>query len=169
VANAIAQNLGAPMTLSAVAQITDTLELSTGGPLRPGFVQLTVELDYLHADLDGSAAAGITDGVFNYQFSGGGGIHGPVAPVQCNPEDCIYDTTLPFELGSAFQLSTSDLAYGGSKGAYTGADITISLFEAKGTTPVALLPAPEPWMVTLCLLGVSACAFLGFKRTQRRG
>src|SRR6202041_1972834 len=103
-------------------------------------------LDYLHSDATGTAEIVLADGVHTYDFDGGGGIHGPIAPTQCNPEDCIYSGTLPFDLGSAFEASAAAQASGYSKAVNASAAVTFSLFEADGTTPVSFSPstsAPE--------------------------
>ncbi len=125
---------------SAIATLDDSLALATAGPKRAGFIQFDIRTI--------SEAPGdvfISDGVHKYSY-----------------QQAIGTTTLPFNLGSAFQVSLSaDEQIGGNNPpppdfelADRGAHVSLSLLEANGTTAVPLVITPEPSTWSLLFLGL---------------
>ena len=167
VANAAAEEDAPPdITLSATANASDSVTYSTNGPSRSGFIQFAVALGYLHQDAPGAASALLTDGVHQYSYSGGGGIYGSTPPLHCFIEDCEYEATVPFDLGSEFQVSVSanaavavSSAPGSSRGHDDDSQVVFRLLESDGATPVPFSVTPEPstWGLLLCGLAIGAC------------
>jgi hypothetical protein len=165
VANAIsrASSPTAPL-LSSLAYATDSIVYQSTGPERTGFIEFQVTLGYLHQDVDGAATAQFSDGVHQYSYSGGGGVHGSTPPSHCFIEDCEYSATVPFDLGTTFQVSVGANTLhlqGGAQPYNDEAQVTFSLFEADGTTPVAFTAVPEPSYSGLILAVALAGCFVG--------
>lgn len=157
---------------SANAQASDNVYYDTAGPNRSGFIQFDITFDYLHHDVEGAADVLIAEGVYQYSYIGGGGVHGYTKPIHCDSESCLYQATLPLELGSLFNISASGNAewstgeIGGADGsAYTD----FKLFEANGTTPVPFFAVAVPEPSTYALLGFALAALLIRRLTNRPG
>jgi hypothetical protein len=106
----------------------------------------------------------LTDGVNDYSFIGGGGINGPITPIDCAPEDCLYVGRLPFQLGSQFAASASVLAFANTQSGSSQSGVNFSLLEADGTTPVAFFATPEPFPGGLQIVGLSLIGCALWKR-----
>lgn len=155
--------------LSATAQASDTETYVSAGPVRSGIIEFDIGLGYLHEDIGGSATVTITDGTHTYSYIGGGGIHGSTSPVHCGTEDCEYTATVPFELGTTFQVSVATGAGAGpgsSQGGHDGeAQLVFNIFDANGApVPFALAPEPSTW--ALFSLGTLSVGW--FVRQRRR-
>jgi hypothetical protein len=144
---------------AAQAHASETLTFTSGGPVHLGSIELEVLLGYIHEDTQGSASVTLTDGTHTYSYSGGGGIFGSTPPTSCNPEDCEYTATVPFDLGVPFQVSVSansQLVASELEGGHDGgATVLFGLFDVNGA-PVPSIPTPEP--ATASLLALSAVA-----------
>ena len=150
---------------SAASQASNDQIFTTTGPTRTGSIQFTVDLLYAHEDFTGASTAILDDGVHQYTFLGGGGIHGPIAPVNCGPESCEYTGTLPFDLGSTFEISVfshSEVALNGGPSA--GSTITFSLLDAGSAVPLFFLP--EPKSDSLAVLGIGSLWALNLRRRR---
>jgi hypothetical protein len=156
--------------LSATAHASDSVTYYTTGPSRSGLIQFSVALGYLHDDVPGAANALFSDGVHQYSYSVFGGSSTP--PFHCAIEDCEYEATVPFDLGSAFQVSVSAnsaaAAISSSLGAIKGRDaesiVVFRLLESDGTTPVPFSATPEPATWGLLLFGLAGAWFVSRKR-----
>ena len=159
---AAAAQAPASLPVQATAQAGDSVTYYTSGPARPGFIQFSIELDYLHEDFYGASEILLSDGVHQYSFIGGGGINGPIPPTHCFIEDCEYAGTLPFDLGAPFEASASSHSgsSGGPGGANAAAVATFTLLEANGTTPVPHFVTPEPSAWQLLMIGLATCGAL---------
>ena len=151
IANAatVATDASAP-PLSATAHASDTETYASLGPLRSGSIELDIGLGYLHEDGPGVVTVTITDGTDTYTYSGGGGIFGSTPPVSCGTEDCVYTATLPFQLGTTFQISVAANAAAGpasSNGGHDGeAQVVFNILDANGASvPFAAVPEPSTW------------------------
>ena len=164
IANAISRAFDpAAPVLSSLSYATDNMVYQSAGPTRAGFIQFEVTLGYLHQDVDGAATAQFSDGTNQYSYSGGGGVHGSTPPSHCFIEDCEYSATVPFELGTTFQVSVgaNTLHFQGGFQPFNDlAQVTFTLLEADGTSPVAFTSAPEPSYGAL-LLVLAAAALIG--------
>jgi hypothetical protein len=147
------------LTSHADAQAMESETYISTGPNRLGLLQVTISLSFLHESV---VDVLVTDGIREYRFAKDSA---PVPPSSgfCAAEDCDYVGTLPFELGSQFQVSASATAdvsncFVGSVGCPFGLVYApFSLFEANGTTPVPFSIMPEPSAWGLLLLGLTAC------------
>ena len=153
----------------ALAHADDTIAYGTGEPSRSGFLQLSASF-VPQADLNNFAAAVITDGVHDYRFSGLGTGNPP--PVTCPPVNCIYSATVPFDLGTDFEVAVSSdtnlSSAGFSQPEFVSirSTISFSLLEADGTTAVPLFVVPEP--VTWKILGLGFVAGVCFRVGRKR-
>ena len=146
-ADTVTTFLGPVPPLTASANASDVQTYISGGPARPGFLQLEVLLGYIHEASPGVANADLNDGTHDYFYSGGAAIIGPTAPVLCNQEECLYSATVPFELGTTFQVSVSAnsvIIAGEPEGGHDGGStVLFGLFDANGS-PVPFSAVPEP-------------------------
>jgi hypothetical protein len=157
---AIASGQNTPVSADAHALASDIFD--SAGPLRPGFIQFDVTLTQLHG---GTAGASLSDGVHTYDYSAPGG--GSTPPFGTCFEGCAYTATVPFDLGSDFQVSvdanvTESLDAGASGIVDHGtvsSIVTFRLLEADGSTPVAFSTVPEPATAGFLLLGIAAISF----------
>lgn len=153
---AAAYSSGPNPELSAIAHADASNVFYSAGPSRLGFIQFDVALSHLHG---GGSDVGITDGTHLYGYDA----------EFCGFEGCQRTAIVPFDLGSAFQISTSagveenleptsDPCCGGSAHGYDDALIVFRLLESDGTTPVPFSITPEPASWGLLLLGMAAGA-----------
>lgn len=159
------------LPLSGNAQASDTVMYASFGAVRSGFIQLEVAFDYTRQDIEGAASALFTDGVNEYSYIGGGGIHGSTPPSHCFIDDCEYIATVPFDLGTQFQVSVAGHAGAaattlGGNGRDGSGQVLFRLLEANGTTVVPFAAVPEPTSGAMLLIAatIGAC----FARRQRR-
>lgn len=150
--------LNAPVgsiSLSGIAEASDSMTYQSAGPARAGFIQFEIGLTYANED-PSSAAAMLKGGVDSYSFNGYGG---SVPPVSCFIESCVYVGTLPFELGSPFQITASAMAYANPQEGGSESLLSFSLLEADATTPAEYSAVPEPFTrgVQIVGLGLIAC------------
>lgn len=113
--------------------------------------------------LDISGNAFITDGVHEYDPS-------DLPLIQCHFGGCDYGGTLPFDIGTEFQVSVSAGVEGGfcfSTCASADSSITFSLFEADGMNAgfEVAPPIPEPSTLGLVLFGIAAAGLIA-RRSQ---
>jgi hypothetical protein len=163
-ATGVTDNPSGSISLFGIAGAGDSMTYQSQGPPRAGFIQFDVSLLYPHEDFQGAATAMLTDGVNDYSFIGGGGINGPIAPIDCAPEDCLYVGRLPFQLGSQFAASASVLAFANTQSGSSQSGVNFSLLEADGTTPVAFFATPEPFPGGLQIVGLSLIGCALWKR-----
>lgn len=152
--------------LSAGAQASENDTYYTTGPTRLGFIQF---------DMDSGASSShgglgdvvLTDGVHSY--GPGSGTH-----VGGCAESCHSIGTLPFDLGTEFQVLESASA-GASLTPSSGvpdsvqggfATVTFTLLEADGTTPVPFSVVPEPSSWALSVLGFGLGCVLWWSRRR---
>ncbi len=140
---------------SAIATADNSQNFATPGSKRAGFIRFTIQTD------TGNGSEFISDGVHQYSFQQSNGIQQSIGP-----------TTLPFDLGSPFQVSVSADAGVGpppQKEFINGADanVSFSLLEANGTTAVPLFITPEPSTWTLLLLGLCGAWFTLSRRAPK--
>lgn len=155
-AGAATSSSGPNPELSAIAQASASKVFYSAGPFRLGFIQFDVSVSHLHG---GDSGVGITDGTHQYGYDSN----------FCGFEGCQVTATVPFYLGSGFQISTSasveefldatsDPCCGGSAHGYDDALIVFRLLESDGTTPVPFTSTPEPASWGLLLIGMTLCA-----------
>lgn len=167
----------APSTNSSVSPLTGTANASvsdtyiSSGPPRSGFLELQVQFGYLHEDAAGADTADFSDASYSYTYGGGGGINGSTAPFHCFIEDCEYVATVPFELGTEFQVAISSQSAVSSPSAMghdAGTTVLFALVDANGA-PVSFTAVPEPSTGALVLLagGVAACFALRSRRCTK--
>lgn len=147
--------------LSAHADASASITAVTEGPPRTGFIQFGLDITSTHDDLGTNIS--MTDGIHSY----GPGSGAP--PFGCHFVSCFYTATLPFDLGTEFQVSASVMA-GGSLSPQSGrlgfgqdgdAALSFRLLEPDGKTPVSFFVVPEPsTRVLLFIAFVSAAWFL---------
>ena len=165
-AGAVASSSGPNPELSAIAKASASNVFSSAGPSRLGLIQFDVSVSHLHG---GDSNVAITDGTHQYGYDSS----------FCGFEGCQVTATVPFDLGSAFQISTSagveesleptsDPCCGGSAHGYDDALIVFRLLEADGTTPVPFTTTPEPATWGLLLFGFAAGCLTYRKRLQMR-
>jgi len=129
--------------LSATANANVNQFYRSTGPVRPGFIEFSISLGYEHG-LPGDVSIG------------GYNTDSLTSTTGCTINGCLYNGTLPFELGTTFQASASSST--GSNGLSGGSDIqsaaVFQLLEANGTTPVTTTPVVVPEPSTLSLFGL---------------
>lgn len=133
---------------------SDTETYYTGGPPRTGMAEILF------------AGFGFDSGPTDATISE----LGHTLDLSCTPDNrhgCSNSLVIPFapvsypfELGVPFQVSMSDQVGALILGIFSAkadsrANLTINLFEADGTTPVAILPTPEPTSIVLVGLGIA--------------
>lgn len=111
----------------------------TTGPVRPGFVRITAGLDdERRAAVDWSISNGLHTYVDCLPGFGSSGV------------GCGGTATVPFELGVPFTVNAivangvSLPPSGLGRGPIGDVHVMFTVLEADGTTPVAVLPTPEP-------------------------
>lgn len=109
-----------------------------------------------------SGVIAILLGSFGEEGGTGSVSFGPYGSTCSGPSCDFSDPSAPFELGTPFTISLFASAIGGGCGddgcTQGGATIDFfALFEADGTTPVGLLPVPEPSGFGPLLLSMIAC------------
>jgi hypothetical protein len=147
---------------------SDYLDLSTGGPLRPGIAIITYSggadgtiwsSANVNASAEGASAVCTYSGCY------------------LNGTDMPQGTALPFTLGEPFSFDIGGLASSGDCGyplqdecgAEAQLSLSIALYEANGYTPVEIKPeavTPEPGPA-LCTLG-GLIAIAGLRRMRRK-
>jgi len=141
------------LAASAQALVNDTY--LTNGPVRPGFIQLSVSITAEHVIF---ADDRISDGPYQYDTCPPGSSTGS--------EGCSGSALLPFELGIPFEMSVAApvepsgvLIMPGDhgEGGIAFVTLTFSLFESDGTTAVGFYPAPEPSTYGLLLCALAVC------------
>lgn len=88
--------------LSATANASINETYYSTGPSRLGLIEFSIALGYVNAFFPGYVSVG------NYSTGAGG-----IPPYSCGPEDCLYTATLPFNLGTRFQVAASTSAGAG--------------------------------------------------------
>jgi hypothetical protein len=145
--------------VSASAKAGETNQYLGGGSGQ-GIISFDVQFSYAHFDVYGADEVILSDGVHTYDFVGGGGIHGPIAPKNCFIESCEYVGVLPFDLGANFTATANSFseAGGGRQGHDASASASFTLLAADGITPVGfgLAGVPEPSTVGLYVFGLVA-------------
>jgi hypothetical protein len=171
VANAVSvvTDTSAPL-LSATAQASDTGTYTSVGLPRSGSIEFDIGLGYLHEDAEGVATVAITDGTHTYTYAGGGGVFGSTPPVHCEMEDCLYTATLPFQIGTTFQIAVAASAGAGpgsSGGGHDGeAEVLFNIFDTNGASvPFAAVPEPSPW--ALLSLAMLSAGWFARRRPRR--
>jgi hypothetical protein len=137
-----------PLSTSAQAILNDS-DYTTGS-VRSGFIQVSETIFSLHGNPE-AATWSISDGSHNYSgcLPGSSGVEG-----------CSGMATLPFELGVPFMVSASAINGFSIAPRQTGfgtdseVDLTFTVLEADGSTPVAVLPTPEPSTYALLSIGL---------------
>lgn len=164
-AGAVASSSGPNPKLSAIAQASASKAFYSAGSPRLGFIQFDVSLSHLHG---GDSNVFISDGTHNYGYDA----------ELCGFEGCQVTATVPFDLGSGFQVSTSagvkefleptsdPCCGGGSAHGYDDALIVFRLLESDGATPVPFSATPEPATWALLLFGLGATWLAGTKRRR---
>lgn len=152
-ADAAVYSSGPSPELSAIAHAKASNVFYSGGPSRLGFIQFDVEASHLHG---GISNALLTDGTHQYGYNS----------EFCGFEGCQQTETVPFNLGSEFQISTSadveeslePSPFGDPHGS-DDAIVVFRLLEADGTTPVPFSATPEPssWGLLLFGLAIGMC------------
>lgn len=159
-----------PFSVDVSLFTSDTETYHSGGPPRMGIAEILFVGTGCCAPDQGarSTAAAVSEsgrtlnvGCTATDFGGcSNGLPNPNMPLP------IFDLPrpYPFELGVPFQVSmgaqivaalNTGLLPNGSANADVTTKLTIQVFEADGTTPVAILPTPEPASVALVGLGIS--------------
>ena len=156
--------------LSGIAQASNTVTYESAGTPRSGSIEFDIGQAYLHEDAPGVVTITITDDTHTYTYLGGGGIFGSTPPVHCGTEDCEYTATLPFQLGTTFQISAAahaGVGPGPSEGGHSGlAQVVFNIFDASGA-PVAFTAVPEPSTWALLVLAMSSAGwFIGWRRIR---
>jgi hypothetical protein len=154
--------------LSGTANATVNDSFYTTGPLRSGDIEISVNIFSLTSNP--LASDTVTDGIHTYTGCPPGST--------ITQESCNGSATLPFELGTTFQVSALapgatdlQLATNGSVIAVEdGVNVTFGLFDANGA-PVPFFAAPEPATYGLLLSGIALFPILrrrrsGLKRTK---
>lgn len=146
-----------PLGAAAIASVND-VDYTTG-PMRSGVIQITQSINDNRGT--GFPNWSISDGSHSYS--------GCLAPGN-DGFSCSGTATFPFGLGVPFIVNA---------GAFSGAgiippqtiygqdqevDLKFTVFEADGTTPVAVLPTPEPSTYALLLCGMGLLPLLLLKR-----
>lgn len=154
------------LAISATAEASDDITGYTRGPSRAGFIDLTMS-EGASTPYGGFGSVSITDGVHTY------------VPVCTHPVIfCLYNATLPFDLGTKFQILESASAttsitpsfgfFGSGEGGL--ATLNFTLLASDGTTSVPFSVVPEPSTCSLLLLGFAgATSFLKKVRPLRLG
>jgi hypothetical protein len=145
------------LAFSAAGGANDGLSYLTKGPARTGFIHVDLTAFLFNGEL---GDFDITDGVHRYNSN--------TIPLN----SATY--TLPFDLGSPFQVSVSTST--GPISAVCGEDlcpngevkVVFSLLEANGTTPVPFFVTPEPSTCGLVFVGLAAGTWFLFRRDCRR-
>lgn len=166
-------SLGSNPELSAVARANAGNVFYSAGSSRSGFIQFDVRVDHTHG---GNSSALLSDGTHEYKYVNSGGLSGgSTPPLSCDFEgDCIWTATVPFNLGSGFQVSTSAdiealLEPNNAGASFSGGDDALVIFrllESDGTTLVPFSATPEPASWALLLFGLTA-GWLVYRRRQR--
>lgn len=162
----------------AGSTINAQFDLTTTGPVRPGFLQ---------AAWDPNGTGGSTEGVsgsfavvmpFNDSFVNGGvscSYFWPLGSCLSQQALLLHDTRIPFTLGKDFEVdyvaTVSANAYELNESS-SGRIATVydfRLFEADGFTPVAVLStAPEPSASALLLVGFVLLFLMSARGTMSR-
>ena len=147
-------SMSSSLTYAVSAAGGDSASLATAGAPRSGFIQFTIDIENLHA---GSAEGTLSDGVHTYLLQS--------TPGGCQLHACVDTATAPFNLGTSFEVSADASASASGNFAFDNfaadsgsAALTFSLFEADGTTPVALFAVPEPRTSGLLWTALLSCA-----------
>lgn len=138
---------------NASANATATYELTTLGPVRQGV------LTYFGTFSNWDLGAGDDSGQISASLGSLSGSCGGAQPSCSGLFGSVAPRSVPFTLGNSFSFQLADTfkAFGdpfvqGPGFASGTANFTFRLFEADGTTPVALYAAPEPGTLGFMLI-----------------
>lgn len=163
---------GAEGSGTATASGTNTIQLTSGGPVRPGY--LSISEDY-YSFTGFAAGATTTVSVGSYSQTCTQYPSFP-PPVDCNvaPQRPGQTVTVPFTLGQPFTFSQTTTASATFSHILNGhAAVQLSLLEADPgtgnlhTVPLVLADAPEPQSFALFGLGLIGLVVLR-RRAQRK-
>jgi hypothetical protein len=159
----VTSSFGTP-PLSAGATSSASIVAFTEGLPQVGSIQFGVETGTSHDDFGASLV--ITDGVHYYD------LFGSAPSGACNIGGCRYVVTLPFDLGTDFQVlvgasAAASISSPGGSGQQAASTVSFNLFDARGD-PVAFSLVPEPPTWLLSVLGLSAAGWSLTKRYRSR-
>jgi hypothetical protein len=144
--------------LSATANASANIVAYTAAPAQLGSIVLSVSTGTGH-DAFGAEIT-VTDGVHTYGLGSGA----PPRQTGCGFDGCFYTATLPFDVGSEFEVSISANASGSIAPPYPGlgseaiAELSFEVLSADGgKVPFTLVP--EPSTNALLLLGLALGAY----------
>ena len=137
--------------LSASGRISVNDIDHTSGPVRSGFIRITGGFSNIRGD---SAGWSINDGLHVFPDCGLPGFMGITFGCAGTTPLLSFELGVPFSFNALVANGISVLPGQTVRGASGGVILDFTLFEADGTTPVAVLPEPSTYALMFAALGL---------------